>query len=456
VFNIFHIIGSSAGLSTLLAPYFIAFHYFTHDRFFSHSVLESMKQSSADDSQQIRCGHFVDFIQPEENRAGQRWLQNIENELLNKPYDHIITCRKESTADDDRLKIFNPVGSFVSPVDCEKEICFPPVLEMVNYCYDRQLARIHAASPGPVGLAALAAARMLKIPVDGTYDISYNDFIQRFAGDDDESINELISRFIIWFYDQMDTIFVLNEASKTELVANGITTNKINRIYPEIDLQLYHPSNRNALMAKHPKLRTKTYLLYDGPVTRDNNLDLLVEVYKILRHTHGNLHLLVVGAGPYRSEMKKMLSNAACTFTGELEPEQLSAVYAISNLFVAPGYRNGQRSNIARAQAAGLPIVVTKETESSQDVEDGRTGIVVNGNDASSLYEAIQALLKDSEIASRLGRAAREYIERKHWHQVLSEPIRFSAGRHKGGSAVSTDIQEMVIRRQVATVANLV
>jgi glycosyltransferase involved in cell wall biosynthesis len=303
-------------------------------------------------------------------------------------------------------------------------------------------------------VAALAAARMLKMPVDGTYDISYNDFIQRFAGDDDESINRLISRFIIWFYDQMDTIFVLNEASKTELVANGITANKINRIYPEIDLQLYHPSNRYVLMAKHPKFKAKTYLLYDGPVTRDNNLDLLIKIYKILQHTYGNLHLLVTGDGPYRSEMEKMLAEASCTFTGELEPKRLSAAYAISDLFIAPGYQNGDRSNIARAQASGLPIVVAEEKELFQDVEDGRTGIVVNGNDASSLYEAIQMLLKDSQFASRLGRAAREYIERKHWHQILSEPMRISAGSHKGNGTISPDLEKMIMRRQVASVVN--
>lgn len=40
---------------------------------------------------------------------------------------------------------------------------------MLAYCYENQIDQIHIATPGPLGLAALAIARILNIPISGTY-----------------------------------------------------------------------------------------------------------------------------------------------------------------------------------------------------------------------------------------------------------------------------------------------
>ena len=44
----------------------------------------------------------------------------------------------------------------------------PPLLEMLAWCENERIEVIHAATPGPVGLAASVLARALDLPLIGT------------------------------------------------------------------------------------------------------------------------------------------------------------------------------------------------------------------------------------------------------------------------------------------------
>jgi glycosyltransferase involved in cell wall biosynthesis len=276
---------------------------------------------------------------------------------------------------------------------------------------------------------------MLKIPVEGTYDISYNVYIQRLAGDDDESIDDLIARFILWFYDQMDTVFVLNAESKALLEVNGIDGRKIIRLFPEIDLARFNPSRRNGFFRKHYGIVGKTKLLYEGPLTKESNLPLLAETYKMLLQSHSDMHLVVVGEGPYRKQVEHLLDGLPCTFTGQLKPDKLSVVYASSDIFILPGSSTSDLSSIARAQASGLPIIVTARPGNNPQVTDKRTGLVADADDAVGLCDAVKRLVADRRLAGQLGRAARATIENRHWYKTLSAPLRHFISDHPGGAS---------------------
>jgi hypothetical protein len=52
---------------------------------------------------------------------------------------------------------------------------------MLDYCCEQEFSQIHTATPGPIGLAALAVAKILKLPLTGTYHTS----IPQYAPDSD-------------------------------------------------------------------------------------------------------------------------------------------------------------------------------------------------------------------------------------------------------------------------------
>ena len=67
-------------------------------------------------------------------------------------------------------------------------------------------------------------------------------------------------------------------------------------------------------------------LLYVGRISKEKDLNLLVEVMPALREKTDAFTLALVGEGPYRAELEKLLPDAI--FTGILSGRELGVAYA--------------------------------------------------------------------------------------------------------------------------------
>jgi len=74
----------------------------------------------------------------------------------------------------------------------------------------------------------------------------------------------------------------------------------------------------------------------------------------------------------------------------------------------------GSPNVILEAMAAGRPVVATRVGGVPELVRDGLTGLLVEPGDADGLAAAVKKLLDDPALAERMGRAARETVEREH------------------------------------------
>lgn len=96
--------------------------------------------------------------------------------------------------------------------------------------------------------------------------------------------------------------------------------------------------------------------------------------------------------------------------------EELIQIYRRATLFVLPcqilenGDRDGIPNVLVEAMAAETPVVSTNVSGIPELVEDGVTGLLTPQQDAAALAEAIEKLLDDSALRSRLGKAAREKV----------------------------------------------
>ena len=66
------------------------------------------------------------------------------------------------------------------------------------------------------------------------------------------------------------------------------------------------------------------------------------------------------------------------------------------------------------AQSCGLPVVAFDNAGVPEAVQDGITGFLVPMYATKPFADAIERLLKDSELRRRMGRAARSYVRQKH------------------------------------------
>ncbi|NJL58696.1 MAG: glycosyltransferase family 1 protein [Desulfobacteraceae bacterium] len=148
-------------------------------------------------------------------------------------------------------------------------------------------------------------------------------------------------------------------------------------------------------------------------------MHLLAEAYQKLSKTADNVHLVVVGDGPYLEEMKASLKETPCTFTGWLQGEELATVYASGSIFVFPSTTDTFGNVVLEAQASGIPVIVTDQGGPMENVISGKTGLIVRGHDGDDLLKAMMLLVSSPELIREMGKEARQYMENRSYEQAI-------------------------------------
>ena len=403
----------------LLLPYFAAFNSFSQDRHFSQEILSRFLSAAEAGLGQTgtKLAHFTDTFY-EINGVALTLQKQVNEALLSgKPYV-VITCDTGRHADSEGVKNFTPLGVWDLPEYREQKLFHPPILEMLRYCYEERFSRILAATPGPMGLAALFIARLLDLPIDGTYHTSLPQYAQYLT--EDATIEDLMWRYILWFYNQMQTIYAPSSSTAAELAARGLDAARILTFPRGVDLYRFHPGKRNGILADRYQITAAALkLLYVGRVSKEKNLQMLARAFMTISAARPDVHLVVVGDGPYLEEMREVLAGYPCTFTGYLEGEDLAAVYAAGDIFVFPSATDTFGNVVLEAQASGLPVIVSDVGGPQENMLPGQTGLVIRPDDESELVAAVLSLIDDPARRQQMSQAARAYIENRSFSQAF-------------------------------------
>lgn len=415
IFEIFQMLGTGGALHTVLAPYFIAYKIFTKDRLFVKKIHRQATQRETV-SEPLRVGHFTDTLH-EINGVSITLKKQLEIAMHTGKEMALITCGPGKSRPG--FKLFEPIGSFKVPEYPELTIHYPPLLKMLDYCYENELNRIHIATPGPVGLAALAIARILQLPVYGTYHTAFPQYVKELTGD--TGLEKLTWKYMVWFYNQMDLVLVPSRTTGEELQEQGVQKKKI-RFYPRgIDTTFFHPAKRNGFYKSRYDLSDSDIkLLYVGRVAKEKNLDQLSRIMRMIADLKKGVHLVIVGDGPYLPELKRELKGLPVIFTGFMDGNDLSEAYASSDIFVFPSTTDTFGNVVLEAQASGLPVIVTDQGGPCENLIPGVTGFVVPANDILGFSEKIIRLIQNPAQRFKMKAKAREYMEKRSFESAFA------------------------------------
>jgi glycosyltransferase involved in cell wall biosynthesis len=129
----------------------------------------------------------------------------------------------------------------------------------------------------------------------------------------------------------------------------------------------------------------------------------------------------MIGSGPLLHECRELTRSLgishAVTFLDDqphtvVQDEMRRSLCFVQHSMVAPsGDSEGTPVSIIEAGASGLPVIATQHAGIPDVVLDGRTGFLVREGDVESMAERMLVLLKDVQLAGRMGKAARIHIQ---------------------------------------------
>ena len=98
---------------------------------------------------------------------------------------------------------------------------------------------------------------------------------------------------------------------------------------------------------------------------------------------------------------------------GRISRERLPRLYSTVNMYVTATVADNLPYAILEAMACGLPVVATNVGGIPELVTDGESGLLVPPADPDVLGAAILHLLRDPDLASRMGKEGRGRVERE-------------------------------------------
>ncbi len=201
------------------------------------------------------------------------------------------------------------------------------------------------------------------------------------------------------------------------------------RIIPNgVFLEEFDPlPDRGAFRAAHPEFSAARLILFLGRLHYMKGLDFLADAFAIVGRSTPDAHLVVVGpdAGArasFEAQIARLGIADRVHVLGPLYASQKIAALCDCDCFCLPSRREGFSMAVTEALACEAPVVISTDCHFAE-VRDASAGIIADLN-APAMAAAIEAILRDPQMARRMGRAARALIiSRFTWPTVAQQMI---------------------------------
>jgi glycosyltransferase involved in cell wall biosynthesis len=154
-----------------------------------------------------------------------------------------------------------------------------------------------------------------------------------------------------------------------------------------------------------------------------NGVPVAAEAMRIVKEKQPKAILVLAGDGPERGTVEMIIQNGhlenEIRLVGSVPHAKIADYYAASDIVLVPsikseGVEEATSLSMLEGMSCAKPVIVTNVGGLKETVKDGETGLVVQQGSPEAITEAIDKLLDDPALATKLGNAAREYAKENH------------------------------------------
>ena len=224
-------------------------------------------------------------------------------------------------------------------------------------------------------------------------------------------VNFLLAKAIIFMerlypFIYKNNIFVTeSNTSENDLISLGIKKDRIVRIPPGVDLDLFHRGKKT----------DNVQLVYFGGLRKYKRPEYAITVYENLSKKIENLKLIFVGNGPLLNEIKDKIKdkNYNIAFTGRVDYDNLAKIIRESWVNLHFSVTEGWGLSIMESSASGTPTVAFSVPGVVDTINNNYNGFLVNSVD--EFTDKILDIIKNEDefIAN-----SRKFAENFTWEKT--------------------------------------
>lgn len=204
------------------------------------------------------------------------------------------------------------------------------------------------------------------------------------------------------------------------------------KIAPGIDTSHFSPQADATQRRTELGLESKKIIISVGRLVHRKGQDNLIQAFPTIVREIPSAHLLIVGEGPYRAHLEKLVEKlslkANVTFVGRIFYNDLPSYLSASDVFVMPSRSRffgleveGLGIVYLEASACAIPVVAGVSGGAPDAVQEGITGLCVDGTNIGQIAEAVIHICSDSKRATKMGLAGRNWVMKQWQWEIWSK-----------------------------------
>ncbi|NRA71707.1 MAG: glycosyltransferase, exosortase A system-associated [Gammaproteobacteria bacterium] len=286
---------------------------------------------------------------------------------------------------------------------------------------------LHAHSPALNGLAALIAAKSLKIPV--IYEIrafwedaavDHGDCVE---GDVRYRLSHWLETYVV---KRVQAVTTICEGLRSDLISRGIAKDKITIIPNAVNIEFFPQlSEKCSSLQQKFQLNDAFVVGFAGSFYQYEGLDILIKALAITKKMGLNIKVLLVGGGFQLDNILALIEQLDLkkdvVLTGRVPHSEIKDYYSVMDVTALP--RKSMRLTELvtplkplEAMALGVPVIGSDIGGHRELIEHNNTGLLFDPDNPQALADTLSSLVNGDIDIKSLITNGRTYVEEvRNW-----------------------------------------
>ena len=264
---------------------------------------------------------------------------------------------------------------------------------------------IHTHHPFLLGQTAAGKARDLNLPLVFTFHTQYHEYTHYVPFSQEqvqEFIKDRVMNYLREYMRKCQHIVIPSESMRSIVVNDYGLVDRYTVIPTGLDITPYKTADGAALRSEWGWPDDKV-IISVGRLAEEKNWTTLLQAFALAQKEQSELRLVLVGDGSQAQALRQLAGELGIEdrvfFTGRVSFEEIPTYLKAADLFAFASVTETQGLATLEAMAAGLPVVAVAGPGTSDIVEDGVQGFLVQ-NDPQDLANGILKMIGNPELMS--------------------------------------------------------